>query len=70
MSEYTSEAIPFVRIGNRRGLTNKQVVDNPELLAFVKRFPKSFEPAEANIDAVIFIEADTETAETQANTGD
>jgi hypothetical protein len=67
MSEYESAEIAFVKIGNRIGLTARQLRDNPELADFVKRFPDSFEPAEANIDAVLYTEPhpltpkDTET---------
>lgn len=53
--KYISGAVPFVQIGNRRGLTKTQLVERPELAAFVKRFPASFEVS-FNLDVVFFIE--------------
>lgn len=53
--KYESACIPFKRIGNRRGLTGLQLMEDPELAAFVKRFPKSFEYAH-NMDVAFFIE--------------
>ncbi len=56
-TQYKTVAVPFVKIGNRRGLTRLQIVEMPWLADFVKRFPTSFEPA-ADLDAVLFIEPD------------
>lgn len=36
-------AVPFVKVGNRRGLTDEQLEEAPWLVAFVKRFSDSFE---------------------------
>jgi len=43
MSLYENVAVPFVKVGNRRGLTAQQLEDDPALKAFVTRFPDSFE---------------------------
>jgi hypothetical protein len=58
---YESVAIPFVKIGNRRGLTGLQLVQEPWLQEFVDRFPASFEYV-PNLDAAIFIEPDMSEA--------
>jgi hypothetical protein len=42
-SGFQSVPVPFVKIGNRRALTDKQLCEDPELKALVDRFPKSFE---------------------------
>jgi len=55
MSEFETVEVPFVQIGNRRGLTREQVEDNPWLLDFVRAFPASFEPA-IDQDALLYIE--------------
>ena len=54
---FVSEEIPFVRIGNRRGLTALQLFNDDALWDFVKRFPESFEQ-HVEIDALLFIEPD------------
>lgn len=44
MSErFESVPVPFVKIGNRRGLTDEQLCENPYLAYFVKSFASSFE---------------------------
>ena len=43
MSRYENVAVPFVKVGNRRGMTAQQLEDDPALKAFVNRFPNSFE---------------------------
>lgn len=43
MSEYVSEAVPFVMIGNRRGLTDKQIEEDPYIKDFFLRFQDCFE---------------------------
>lgn len=43
MAAYTSEAVPFQQCGNRRCLTDQQLVENPALAEFVQRFRNSFE---------------------------
>lgn len=50
--------IPFVTIGNRRGLTSTQLVQHPYIREFYERFRDHFE-VDANIDAVLFIEPGT-----------
>jgi hypothetical protein len=47
--------VPFVQIGNRRGLTREQLEENPWLLDFYKRFQHCFE-LHHSMDAVVFIE--------------
>lgn len=59
MSE--SVEVPFVRIGNRRGLTAHQLREYPWLADFYRRFAHCFEPAPTNIDAVLFIEPEDES---------
>lgn len=40
---FTSQAVPFVDLGNGRvGLTDLQLCEDPHLEAFVKRFPRHF----------------------------
>lgn len=50
-----SVEVPFVRLGNRRGLTKQQIVEDPALMDFVNRFPCSFE-LDPTRDCVLFIE--------------
>lgn len=52
---YESVEIPFVNVGNRRGLTGQQIVEQPWLQEFIKRFPCSFEPMFV-ADILLFIE--------------
>lgn len=47
--------VPFVKVGNRRALTGLQLMQEPWLTDFVKRFPDSFEYA-PDMDAAFFIE--------------
>ena len=35
--------VPFIKVGNRRALTEEQLVRQPWLRGFVERFPGSFE---------------------------
>lgn len=56
---FVSAPLPFVKIGNRRGLTMLQIIENPEIADFVSRFPSSFERV-MSMDAVLFIEPDQE----------
>lgn len=46
--------IPFVQIGNRRGLTSQQMVELPWVAEFYRRFSDCFEPCD--MDAVLLIE--------------
>jgi hypothetical protein len=41
--KYETVAIPFKQWGNRQVLTRKQLVEEPWLEDFVKRFPNCFE---------------------------
>ena len=59
---YETVAVPFVTVGNRRGLTALQLAQHNYLRDFVRRFPDSFEPVYA-LDVILFIEP----AETKAN---
>jgi hypothetical protein len=43
MSKYADAAVPFKTQGNRRYLTDRQLVENPELARFVSRFSQCFE---------------------------
>jgi len=47
--------VPFVTIGNRRGLTYQQMMQYPHLRDFYNRFKSSFEVC-LNADAVLLIE--------------
>ncbi len=38
-----SVAVPFIQLGNKRCLTDKQLCEDEDLNAFVKRFSGSFE---------------------------
>lgn len=55
MMDYATADIPFVKIGNRRGLTARQMRELPWVAEFYRRFPASFEPC-YGMDAVLFIE--------------
>lgn len=55
MSGFEDAEVPFVTIGNRRGLTHQQVTDEPWLMAFYQRFKHQFEVA-LEFDAVLLIE--------------
>ena len=57
MPNFSSEALPFVKIGNRRGFTGMQLIENKELADFVKRFPNRFE-RNGYYDSMLFIEAE------------
>jgi hypothetical protein len=50
-----SVEVPFVKIGDRRGLTALQVREMPWLADFIKRFPDSFEPS-VTMDVWLFVE--------------
>jgi hypothetical protein len=50
-----SVEVPFVKFGDRRGLTMEQVLDQPWLMEFVRAFPDSFEVS-PHARAVLFIE--------------
>lgn len=56
MPEFVSAPIPFKQYGNRRCLTGLQLCESPELAAFVKRFPDSFEPGPWDLDIILFVE--------------
>lgn len=43
MTEFVTEAVPFVSIGNRRGLTDEQIFNDRGLADFVERFEACFE---------------------------
>lgn len=58
---YVTAEVPFVNIGNRRGLTGLQLMQDQALADFVKRFPDSFEYA-SNMDIALFIEPKTNDA--------
>jgi hypothetical protein len=55
MSEFETVEVPFVKVGNRRGLMATQLVEFPWLREFVERFPDSFEQA-PYFDVLLFIE--------------
>ncbi len=59
MSSRTCESVevPFVKVGNRRCLTDKQLAEEPYLADFVRRFPDSFEHHEL-VSVWLFIEPD------------
>jgi hypothetical protein len=61
MSAFCSVEVPFVSVGNRRGLTALQLVEDPYLMQFFERFRSSFELV-LNMDIYLFIEPDTENA--------
>lgn len=50
-----SSPVPFVRVGNRRALSDEQLVECPYLADFVRRFSASFE-RDDNARAYLFIE--------------
>lgn len=56
MSNYEDAEVPFVTIGNRRGLTAMQLAREPWLMAFYRRYKHQFEVA-PDIDAVLLIES-------------
>lgn len=47
--------VPFVRVGNRRGLTDEQLTESRYLADFVRRFSQSFE-YDAKQSVWLFIE--------------
>ena len=56
MSELTETVeVPFVKTGNRRALTEEQLVQLPWLRSFVERFPESFE-RDPTLRMFLFIE--------------
>lgn len=57
--KFETVEIPFVKIGNRRGLTGVQLMQYPYLADFVKRFPDSFEHP-GNMDVALFIEPESD----------
>lgn len=46
MSVYSSEAVPFVLVGNKQALTDQQLAEQPWLCEFIRRFPHCFERSE------------------------
>ena len=40
---YSDEVVPFITLGNRQVLTDKQLVEMPWLKEFIARFPACFE---------------------------
>lgn len=58
---FESVAVPFVTVGNRRGLTRLQLAEYSYLRAFVEKFPASFEVTNA-FDVVLFIEPEEDGA--------
>ena len=42
-SRFVNEAVPFVEIGGRCALTDKQLMEQPWLLDFLRCFPHCFE---------------------------
>lgn len=52
---YVTAEVPFIKVGNRRALTGLQLMQEPSLADFVKRFPDSFEYA-YDMDVALFIE--------------
>jgi len=61
MAEYETVAVPFVTIGNRRGLTAMQIVEHEYLAKLVRMFPDSFE-YHPLADVMLFIEPDIDDA--------
>lgn len=45
---YETVEIPFVTIGNRQALTERQTYELPWLMEFIRRFPKCFEYSDLN----------------------
>ena len=43
MSAFVDEVVPFVEVGGRRALTDKQLMEQPWLLDFMRRFSHCFE---------------------------
>lgn len=58
MPRFETVEIPFVTIDGRRALTGLQMIQDPWLAGFVKRFPHCFEYA-PNMDAAFFIESES-----------
>ena len=52
---YETVAVPFVMVGNRRGLTCQQLAEHDYLRDFVERFPQSFE-RDLVFDVWLFVE--------------
>lgn len=48
--------VPFIQVGNRQALTCSQLVEDPSLADFVKRFPDSFEK-DIYLDVIFFKES-------------
>lgn len=59
---YASVPVPFVRIGNRRALTDKQLMEDEGLADFIARFPDSFERSEMDY-AWLFVEPEMKNAD-------
>lgn len=53
--------IPFVKIGNRRGLTHEQIMNYPWISDFVQRFRTCFENS-INPDVLLLIEDDEDSS--------
>lgn len=53
-----SVEVPFIDINGRKGLTGLQMLEHPELAAFVKRYEHCFERP-ANMDVVILKEGES-----------
>lgn len=48
--------VPFIKVGNRRALTDEQLCEYPWLLAFFKRFRHCFEASDRSPYIWLFIE--------------
>ncbi len=55
-----SVPVPFVAIGNRRGFTGQQMMEDAMVRDFYHRFKHCFEPGPWNMDVVLFIEPPVE----------
>lgn len=47
MSRYENAAVPFVLVGNKQALTDKQLAEQPWLSEFMQCFAHCFERSEA-----------------------
>jgi hypothetical protein len=67
VSVIDSAEVPFVVMGNRRGLTAQQLQEDQWLADFVKRFPDSFE-MHVDADVWLFKEPPQSTPQSTENT--
>jgi hypothetical protein len=56
MTTFETVEIPFVQVGNRRGLTDRQIAELPWLAEFVARYRDRFEH-DPNLNVWIMLES-------------